>query len=105
MSIFSKLLTSSCKVFSILLISLLCFDNKANAQGPFVAATHITGEYMYGNCNGNIKIRFLYQDRSYWGITKIDFFYKKSDGSFVQFAIAEGNWNHTDKWSDGCPET
>jgi hypothetical protein len=103
MNIFSKLLTSSGKVFSILLISLLCFDNKANAQGPFVAATHITGEYMYGNCNGNIKIRFLYQDRNYWGITKIDFFYRKSDGSFVQFAIAEGNWNHTNKWSDGWP--
>lgn len=100
MNNFSKRFTFRAKLLLVLLIGLLGINNQANAQGPFVAATHITGEYMYGNCNGNIKIRFLYQDRGYWGVTKIDFYYKKSDGTYTQFAIAEGNWNQTHKWTD-----
>ncbi len=90
------------KILCVLLISLV-FGLEATAQGPFTAATHITGEYMYGDCNGKIKVRFLYQDRGYNSLTYINFYYKKSDGTYTQFAKAENNYNQANDWSDGWP--
>lgn len=88
------------KVVCVLLLSFF-YSLSANAQGPYVAATHITGEYMYGSCNPNIKVKFLYQDRGFNSLSNINFYYKKSDGTFTQFARAEGNHNQANDWSDG----
>lgn len=89
------------KIGFFVFLSLL-LNAQSNAQNPFVTATHITGEYMYNdNCLNRVKIKFLYQDRGYGGLGNIDFYYKKSDGSFTLFAQAVNNHNYANRWTDG----
>lgn len=84
----------------VVLFALLSFAT-VKAQNPFVPATHVSGEYMYGNCSGNIKVKFLYQDRGFGGLNNIDFYYKTSSGGFVQFARANNTSNFVYDWFDG----
>lgn len=87
------------------LLFMLCGVLQSQAQINFVPATHVTGEYMYGNCNGNIKVRFLYQDRGNGGLNYIDFYYKTASGTFVQFAKAKNTWEFANDWADGWAGT
>ncbi|MES2691496.1 MAG: hypothetical protein V4658_13895 [Bacteroidota bacterium] len=95
----SEVFSKFCNLLIVLL--LLAGFTSIHAQNPFVPATHVSGEYMYGNCSGNIKVKFLYQDRGFGGMNNIDFYYKTSSGGFVQFARANNTSNFTYDWFDG----
>lgn len=83
----------------LLFTVLATFSSTLSAQGPYVPAADVSGQYMVDQC-GSVKIKFKYIDVGYYGITKLDFYYKKADGTFVMFAQADDGNGYNQDWSD-----
>jgi hypothetical protein len=94
------------QVKTFMLLSLLILSFAVQSQTIFIPTSHVTADYMNGQCSGRIKVRILYQERSRNRLDNNTFYYRNASNQWIAFAeINTTTTGALTTWSDAWAGT